>query len=537
MAPEPTLVGLDVGTTGVKALAVAPDGEVLASAEARLRALDAAARAGPSRTPRTGGRAAEAALAGCRAAARSPASGSPGRCTASSCSTDGRVHPPGDPLERPAHGAECAEIEERVGLERLIALTGNRALTGFTAPKLLWLRRHEPDVVRADRARPPARRTTSGCGSPASGRSTSRTPPGRCSSTSPRGAGATRSSRRSTSPRDWLPRVLESPERVRRDARRHPGRRGRGRPGGRGASASASTGPGPLSVVRSERPASSSRRFPPTAPIRQARVHAFCHAVPGGWHAMGVMLSAAGSLEWLRDAVGARTPTFDALVGEAERWEPGRRGAPVPAVPRGRAHAARRPGRSRRVRRPVAPPRPRRARARRARGRRLRAARLARRCCASSASTPVTGRASRRRRAQRPLAPDRRLGARAPARADGRRRGGRPSVRRCSAASPAACSPTSTRRSSRACGSATTDRARARLRTATTSCTSASAPSTRRYGRSAPPPTRTPDASPTPTEGRGSRLTIQSYDISIARHRPMRLRARTRRPRQGGRTL
>ena len=43
-------------------------------------------------------------------------------------------------------GAECAEIEERVGLERLIELTGNRALTGFTAPKLLWLRRHEPDA-------------------------------------------------------------------------------------------------------------------------------------------------------------------------------------------------------------------------------------------------------------------------------------------------------------------------------------------------------------------------------------------------------
>src|SRR5438552_17058441 len=41
--------------------------------------------------------------------------------------------------------AECVEIEERVGLTRLIQLTGNRALTGFTAPKLLWLRRHEPD--------------------------------------------------------------------------------------------------------------------------------------------------------------------------------------------------------------------------------------------------------------------------------------------------------------------------------------------------------------------------------------------------------
>src|SRR5207344_3374109 len=38
------------------------------------------------------------------------------------------------------------EIEEYLGRERLIRLTGNRALTGFTAPKLLWLRRHEPDV-------------------------------------------------------------------------------------------------------------------------------------------------------------------------------------------------------------------------------------------------------------------------------------------------------------------------------------------------------------------------------------------------------
>src|SRR5205823_11171930 len=40
--------------------------------------------------------------------------------------------------------AECAEIEDRVGRARLVALTGNRALTGFTAPKLLWMRRHEP---------------------------------------------------------------------------------------------------------------------------------------------------------------------------------------------------------------------------------------------------------------------------------------------------------------------------------------------------------------------------------------------------------
>src|SRR5439155_20583473 len=42
--------------------------------------------------------------------------------------------------------AECEEIERRVGFDRLISLTGNRALTGFTAPKLLWLRTHEPDT-------------------------------------------------------------------------------------------------------------------------------------------------------------------------------------------------------------------------------------------------------------------------------------------------------------------------------------------------------------------------------------------------------
>ena len=42
--------------------------------------------------------------------------------------------------------AQCDEIERRLGRERLIELTGNRALAGFTAPKLLWVREHEPDT-------------------------------------------------------------------------------------------------------------------------------------------------------------------------------------------------------------------------------------------------------------------------------------------------------------------------------------------------------------------------------------------------------
>jgi xylulokinase len=57
----------------------------------------------------------------------------------------------------------------------------------------------------------------------------------------------------------------------------------------------------------------------------QARVHAFCHAVPQAWHAMGVMLSAAGSLTWLRNATDAQAP-FDALLEEAAKWPPGAEG-------------------------------------------------------------------------------------------------------------------------------------------------------------------------------------------------------------------
>jgi xylulokinase len=48
----------------------------------------------------------------------------------------------------------------------------------------------------------------------------------------------------------------------------------------------------------------------------EGRLHAFCHAVPGRWHFMGVMLSAAGSLQWYRDALAPGAP-FDDLVAEA----------------------------------------------------------------------------------------------------------------------------------------------------------------------------------------------------------------------------
>ena len=59
---------------------------------------------------------------------------------------DGRVLRPAILWNDQRTLAQCAEIEARVGLDRLIAITGNRALTGFTAPKLLWLREFEPEI-------------------------------------------------------------------------------------------------------------------------------------------------------------------------------------------------------------------------------------------------------------------------------------------------------------------------------------------------------------------------------------------------------
>src|SRR5439155_14593690 len=142
--PADTIVGLDVGTSGVKAIAITPDGAVRAAAEASY----------PLSTPRPGWaeqdpddwvRAAERTVRELRA---DPAA----------VGLSGQMHglvvlDDRDRVLRPAilwndqrTGAECAEIEELIGLERLIELTGNRALTGFTAPKLLWLRNREPDV-------------------------------------------------------------------------------------------------------------------------------------------------------------------------------------------------------------------------------------------------------------------------------------------------------------------------------------------------------------------------------------------------------
>jgi xylulokinase len=314
------LVGIDVGTSATKGLAITPDGTVVATEEAEY----------PLSTPRPGWseqdpedwwRATQAVLARLTERAGSPAG----------IGLSGQMH--GlvalDATNRPLRPAilwndqrtqaECDEIEQTTGLERLIALTGNRALTGFTAPKLLWLRHHEPDIYAQIRRiclpKDYVRlRLTGDHATDVSDAS---------------GTVLLDVANRSWSDEvldalqidpAWLPPVLESPERSGHTEDDVPVAAGAGDQAA-GALGVGVDRPGPLSIALGTSGVvfAALDRF---AADPQARVHAFCHAVPNAWHLMGVMLSAAGSLTWLRNATDPGVP-FDALLEEAERWLPG----------------------------------------------------------------------------------------------------------------------------------------------------------------------------------------------------------------------
>ena len=313
------LVGLDVGTTGVKALALSPEGEVLARAEEEYD-LSTPRPGWAEQDPEDWWRAAERALA--TLGAESTSIGLSGQMHGLVVLDEqARVLRPAILWNDQRTELECAEIEERIGLARLVQLTGNRALTGFTAPKLLWLRRHEPDVfgriahvlLPKDyvRLRLTAERATDVADA---------------SGTLLFDVANRRWSDELLEELDldpaWLPRALESPV--------VSGQTGAGVPvaAGAGDQAAAALGvgvdrPGPLSLVLGTSGVVFAA-LPGYAADAQARVHAFCHAVPGAWQAMGVMLSAGGSLRWFRDLLG--TDGYGELTAAAERWPPGAEG-------------------------------------------------------------------------------------------------------------------------------------------------------------------------------------------------------------------
>jgi xylulokinase len=301
------VIGLDIGTTGAKGIALDGDGNVVATATEEY----------PLSTPQPGWAEQDPELwwtAAQRVLAQLPR-GLP-------IGLSGQMHglvvldEHGEVL-RPAilwndqrTAAECAEIERRVGLGRLIELTGNRALTGFTAPKLLWLRTHEPDTYARVRhillPKDYVRFRLTGerliDAADASGTLLFDVAHRRWSDEVCDALEI---------PLDWLPAARESTEVA-----------------SAGDQAAAALGVGivgpggPLSVVLG----TSGVVFavlPGYQPDAEARVHVFCHAVPETWHAMGVMLSAAGSLAWLRRVLDA---DYRALDAAAERWAPGSEG-------------------------------------------------------------------------------------------------------------------------------------------------------------------------------------------------------------------
>jgi xylulokinase len=298
------LVGLDVGTTGVKAIAITPTGEVVASVKEGYD-LSTPQPGWSEQDPEDWWQASQRALA--RLGVDSSIVGLSGQMHGLVCLDErGHVLRPAILWNDQRTAAECAEIEDRVGLERLIELTGNRALTGFTAPKLLWLRRHEPEVYeRIHRIVLPkdyVRLRLTGewaiDAADASGTLVFDVANRRWSDEVLRALDI---------PIEWLPPVSESTVVA-----------------GAGDQQAAALGvgviePGTVSVVLGTSGVVLAA-LPAYAHDAEARVHAFCHALPGTWEAMGVMLNAAGALRWFRDAF-ASDATSDELTAEAAHWD------------------------------------------------------------------------------------------------------------------------------------------------------------------------------------------------------------------------
>ena len=313
------LVGIDVGTTGVKALAISPDGEVLARAEVGYP-LSTPQPGWSEQDPEDWARAAEDALA--QLGVEPAGIGLSGQMHGLVClDAHDRVLRPAILWNDQRTGEQCAEIEARVGRERLVALTGNRALPGFTAPKLLWLREHEPEtyariahvLLPKDyvRLRLTGERATDVADA---------------SGTLLLDVAGRRWSSEMLDALEldpaWLPRLLESPAPSGTTAAGVPVAAGAGDQAA-GALGVGVDRPGPLSVVLGTSGVVFAA-LPGYAHDPQGRAHVFCHAVPDGWHAMGVMLSAAGSLAWLQGLLDA---PYETLLAEAAAVTAGSEGA------------------------------------------------------------------------------------------------------------------------------------------------------------------------------------------------------------------
>jgi xylulokinase len=236
-------------------------------------------------------------------------------------------------------GAACEAIEATVGREKLRRITGNPALTGFQAPKILWLRDNEPDhyarlahvLLPKDYIRYRLSGTFATDVSDAAGTLLLDL------------AARDWSDEILTAlniPRDWLPQVFESPHITAEVS--HAGAMttglATGTPivAGAGDNAAAAVGGGivkpGVALVSIGTSGVVFAHSDTATPDSSGELHCFCHAVPGTYHLMGVSLASGGSLQWFADriaseeaAVAARLGRnlHDLLAAEADTVPPG----------------------------------------------------------------------------------------------------------------------------------------------------------------------------------------------------------------------
>lgn len=331
------LLGIDLSTTGAKALLIDSDGRVVSSATTPLN-LSTPHPLWSEQDPREWWTATANSIK--QAINTANASGEDVAAIGLTgqmhglvlLDADGEVLRPAILWNDQRCGAECDEIRARITRAELVQVTGNDALTGFTAPKILWVETHEPEIYRRARhvllPKDYIRYKLTGT----------------FAMDKADGSGTILFDLRqrtwssqilnllNISP-DWLPQTFEGHEttgEVTRDAAALTGLRP-GTPvvaGGGDQSAQAiGTGvvrPGTIAVTLG----TSGVVFAATeSPLiePEGRLHAFCHAVPSRWHLMGVMLSAAGSLQWYRDKL-ACDRSFAELVDDAARVPAGSEG-------------------------------------------------------------------------------------------------------------------------------------------------------------------------------------------------------------------
>ncbi len=207
--------------------------------------------------------------------------------------------------------AECGYITEKIGKDRVIHLTCNPVLTGFSAPKIIWLRNHEPQVyakvkkvlLPKDYIRFLMTGEFAGEVSDASGTSLFDVTNRKWSD---------EVLQELEIPKEWLPEIYESPVPATKLSKAAAEQLGLnpGTPvvGGGGDQAAGGVGNGIVKEgLISSTIGTSGVVFASTDSPKldeSARVHTFCHAAPNTWHIMGVMLSAGGSFQWFRNVLG-----------------------------------------------------------------------------------------------------------------------------------------------------------------------------------------------------------------------------------------